>query len=262
MLAWLLGGDIGDPSVFTLYALGGFGPSAAAGILALRGFPGARRYRADRARRWLPVTLALGVAPLLAVLAAQSLTGESLVVLDDVAQQVSTLAGLLGFAATALVAGPLSEEFGWRGHAQPRLLRRFSPARTVVVLGAVWGLWHLPLFVLEGTAQAAIGLLTPAGLAFLLAAIPLSSLHWFVSERLRGGVPAAVLLHTLVNVGLGLVLLTRPVAGVTLAATIAVAAVLVHLPRRSSDGLPVTAPGGKSGGEPVRSRLASPRARG
>ena len=52
---------------------------------------------------------------------------------------------MLLFVVTYLVAGPLAEEFGWRGFAQPRLRERFGLIGTSVVLGAAWALWHVPL---------------------------------------------------------------------------------------------------------------------
>ena len=52
--------------------------------------------------------------------------------------------------------GAIPEEFGWRGYALPRLLQGFSPITASLILGATWGLWHLPLHFIPGTTQAAI----------------------------------------------------------------------------------------------------------
>jgi membrane protease YdiL (CAAX protease family) len=56
--------------------------------------------------------------------------------------------------AAALAIGPV-EELGWRGVALPLLQRRLAPVWAGLVLGAVWGLWHAPAFVLGGTPQSA-----------------------------------------------------------------------------------------------------------
>ena len=37
------------------------------------------------------------------------------------------------------------EEYGWRYYLQPLLQKRFGLIRGTVLLGVVWGLWHLPL---------------------------------------------------------------------------------------------------------------------
>jgi membrane protease YdiL (CAAX protease family) len=52
-----------------------------------------------------------------------------------------------------IVIGPISEEFGWRGYAQTKLQTQWNPLGTGVVVGMVWALWHLPLFLWPGTSQ-------------------------------------------------------------------------------------------------------------
>jgi membrane protease YdiL (CAAX protease family) len=59
------------------------------------------------------------------------------------------------FAALLLAAikGPM-EEFGWRGLALPLLQRKLAPLWAGLILGVIWGLWHLPAFLLSGTQQS------------------------------------------------------------------------------------------------------------
>ena len=52
-----------------------------------------------------------------------------------------------------LLLGPV-EEFGWRGFAQPLLQRYMAPLWAGLLIGATWGLWHLPAFHLSGTVQS------------------------------------------------------------------------------------------------------------
>ncbi|MGB2894685.1 MAG: type II CAAX endopeptidase family protein [Anaerolineales bacterium] len=56
--------------------------------------------------------------------------------------------------AIALFLGPI-EEFGWRGLALPLLQRKFSPFWAGLILGCIWGIWHIPAFLGSGTPQSA-----------------------------------------------------------------------------------------------------------
>jgi len=42
-----------------------------------------------------------------------------------------------------LVPG-FGEEFGWRGYMLPRLARRYSPRKAVLIHAVIWWAWHLP----------------------------------------------------------------------------------------------------------------------
>ncbi|WP_246514910.1 CPBP family intramembrane glutamic endopeptidase [Desulfonema limicola] len=53
----------------------------------------------------------------------------------------------------SVIKGPI-EEFGWRGLALPLLQRKFAPVWAGLILGAVWGVWHFPAFLLSGTQQS------------------------------------------------------------------------------------------------------------
>jgi len=52
-----------------------------------------------------------------------------------------------------LFLGPI-EEFGWRGVMQPMLQRFMAPVGAGLIIGAMWGLWHLPAFLLASTVFA------------------------------------------------------------------------------------------------------------
>jgi membrane protease YdiL (CAAX protease family) len=54
----------------------------------------------------------------------------------------------------AAIKGPV-EEFGWRGLALPLLQQTYAPIWAGLILGIIWGFWHLPAFLLSGTQQSA-----------------------------------------------------------------------------------------------------------
>lgn len=54
------------------------------------------------------------------------------------------------------IGGPFTEEYGWRGYALDRLQAKYNALYTSLFLGLIWGVWHLPLFFIEGTVQSYI----------------------------------------------------------------------------------------------------------
>jgi membrane protease YdiL (CAAX protease family) len=42
----------------------------------------------------------------------------------------------------------IGEEFGWRGYAQEKLIRKFGLNRGLILLGVIWGYWHLPIILM------------------------------------------------------------------------------------------------------------------
>lgn len=54
-----------------------------------------------------------------------------------------------------LLIGGGQEEFGWRGYAQEPLQEKIGVIPGSLVIGAVWGLWHLPLWFMAGDLHSA-----------------------------------------------------------------------------------------------------------
>jgi len=190
----LLGVNISHGAGQIVFGLAACGPSLAALVLWLRR-PGERIRGAGRTTGYaVPTGLLLGVAaPTISGLVLHA--GNLPTVGTHIASLVAAMGGPLLTFAFIMISGPLSEEFGWRGYVQPRLLQRLGPIPTALVLGSCWGIWHLPLFLLPGTSQHQIGLLTIGGLGFFIGVISLTFVILFVSQRLRGGVWAAVAAH-------------------------------------------------------------------
>jgi membrane protease YdiL (CAAX protease family) len=94
-----------------------------------------------------------------------------------------------------LLLNALAEEFGWRGYALGRMLRRGSALKASLVLGALWGLWHLPLHLIEGTIQSAIPVYQ-----FVLQQMVLAVFYTWLYNHTRGAVSVAILFHAVGNV--------------------------------------------------------------
>jgi membrane protease YdiL (CAAX protease family) len=101
--------------------------------------------------------------------------------------------GVLPAIVAALLIGPV-EEIGWRGYAQPLLQRRFTPLVASLILGTLWGLWHLPAFLLGGTEQNAWSF-GP----FMVGAVAISVLMTPMFNAARGSILVPALFHFQLN---------------------------------------------------------------
>jgi len=105
----------------------------------------------------------------------------------------SPLQGLLMALLLNLIKGPV-EEFGWRGLALPLLQRKFAPIWAGLILGVIWGVWHLPAFLLSGTPQGAWSF-TP----FFVGSIAISVIVTPLFNVSRGSILLPALLHFQLN---------------------------------------------------------------
>ncbi|TNE56031.1 MAG: CPBP family intramembrane metalloprotease [Bacteroidetes bacterium] len=127
-----------------------------------------------RLRRWqVPLRwylIALFTAPVLMLLVYFILSvfsdGFSPTILAS--EEVPLL--LVGGIAGGLLAG-FFEEIGWTGFAVPQLRRHFSILSAGLLVGALWGLWHLPLFTVpDPSGEVPLGILLPVKLLTILPA--------------------------------------------------------------------------------------------
>ncbi len=97
----------------------------------------------------------------------------------------------------AVLATPLlfGEEFGWRGYLQPRVDGAEHPWRAAIVVGIIWGAWHLPLN-LNGYNFPNHRLLGVP--VFLIGCIFLSYIFGWICER-SGSIWASSLAHAALN---------------------------------------------------------------
>jgi membrane protease YdiL (CAAX protease family) len=58
------------------------------------------------------------------------------------------------FVAVLFIGSPVGEEFGWRGFLLQRVQPMFGLMGASVVIGVIMALWHIPLFLITGTAQS------------------------------------------------------------------------------------------------------------
>lgn len=165
-----------------------------AGLHALR-----QRIKQKRAGRWLYVFALAGIPALL---------------LLGIVIQPGALAGFKGLSAMLLVSypltyvavffggGPFGEEIGWRGFALPRMERRYGPLAGTLMLGILWGLWHLPDFLTPeqggGPGTSLSGFLVNLPV-FLLLILAMAVILTWVFNHSKGSIFPAMAAHASVN---------------------------------------------------------------
>jgi membrane protease YdiL (CAAX protease family) len=134
--------------------------------------------------RWYVVALGLPVLLSAAVVALSILLGAP-------AQVEFSPVSLLTMIVFVLVVG---EEIGWRGYALPKLLQNHSAVTASLILGVLWGGWHLPTFFIAGSPQASIPFV-----AFLLFTTGASVLFTWLHLHTGGSLLIATLFHGAIN---------------------------------------------------------------
>jgi membrane protease YdiL (CAAX protease family) len=139
----------------SLYLLGGFGPTIAAAVaVASTSRSGYKNDYLARLLRWrVKVTwwMAAISAPVVFAVAKEWIAvWTSHGALTAAALEPATKAFIL--FPTMIIGGGL-EELGWRGIAQPEIERWCPRLTATLIVGAVWALWHLPLFYIHGVSQ-------------------------------------------------------------------------------------------------------------
>ena len=139
---------------------------------------------------WIPTILLcpmiIGGSLLIAILAGESvaepywISSPSLIVVR--------------FFVILLTGGPLQEEFGWRGYVLPRLQSRFNALVSSVIVGFMWGLWHLPYLFIGTEITHAYGIIPETITAILLSIL----LTWLFNNT-RGSVLVSLIFHNMFN---------------------------------------------------------------
>lgn len=202
------------------------GPLIAA-LLVARGLaPGGPRWllvpiRAWRDRgRWIGVAIAL---PLTIFALAALLDGGGRDLALDPSPPLLTLLPLL---LVNLIQNGM-EEIGWRGFALPQLQRATTPLVASLLVGLMWGVWHLPLFLIEGHPFQEVPFLF-----WLVGVVAQSLFYTWLYNGARGSLLVVTLLHATINT-VGALLYTGSLGAVTVASLLVAGALLVSPARHA-----------------------------
>lgn len=118
------------------------------------------------------------------------------------AEKINPIYRLLLFTPVMLFTGGL-EEAGWRYILQPELDKRIGFIPSCFAVGAIWAVWHLPLFYIPNAGQY--------GGNFWLFSINVFALTFALGaiRRISGSVFLCVLFHCLINAAWSSVFIIR-----------------------------------------------------
>lgn len=241
LLAYLFSWTLWSPAVLggagaavvVLFFLGVLGPAASAVVVSrVTGAP--VRPWARQIVRWrVPLryyVYALGLpASLFAIINLElALLGHDI----DLGLLGERVPAYLATFLLVLTIGGGLEEPGWRGFALPRLQEQHTPVKATLILGALWGIWHLPLY--------GLGFVGPMLFAFFYT--------WLYNRT--GSVLLCILLHASFTPALDHLVLRADGLAVDVAillTLLAGAAALVGL-TRGRLGMPLTSAPARTGG--------------
>ena len=206
----VIAGDLeGVPAA--IFFVGVFGPAIAAAIVTRATGGSVREWLRGIVRFRMPVRVYLAAVgfPISLALAASAgfvLAGESL----DLALAGERAAAFVPVFIYCLLLNGGPEELGWRGFALPGLERKHSPVLATVILGGLWGLWHLPLLRIEDNAGHDLATLPMIAILLwtLAGFVAYSFVYTYAWNRTRSVVTCMVL-HAAFNAANGLLIL-RP----------------------------------------------------
>jgi hypothetical protein len=192
---------VGGPDFLVVLAKIGMAwtPTFAFAIVHRRVDPGRSLWRYIAGRFAAPLKLTpllasifIPVAATIIVWIAYSLVSG--VELFDLIAKVSA-GSLVVMFADSFIRGPLGEELGWRGYLQLELNKRHSLLKSSLIVGGIWGVWHLPLWFVSGMQGADLLLYV---VFFWGGLVAFSVIIGYIYTR-GGNLLYAMLLHQMLN---------------------------------------------------------------
>ncbi len=139
--------------------------------------------------RWYIIIIILGIA----------LCGLSLLIFNWIAGQSIKPDQPYNFVFYFIIILPLSafwEEIGWRGFLLPALQEKYNAIKSSIIIGFVWGLWHLPIYLA----------INPYGhktiiffLMMFVGCFALSIIATYLYNSTKGSLLTCILFHNAIN---------------------------------------------------------------
>ncbi len=119
----------------------------------------------------------------------------------DFLPELTSTPYLLGYLMAVIAGLPifLGEEYGWRGYLLPKLTDQHGKIKAVLLVGLVWGLWHIPSYYIAYSSMN-IGdpiILTLIGVSVgVVASFPYAYAFYLT----KGNIIPAVIIHSVYDI--------------------------------------------------------------
>lgn len=202
-------GLVGTPIGTFLFYFGGGAPSVTALFIVFLTY--SKEEKRDYFRRcfsfrymglkWLVfIIIFFALISLLGLMISTKLLGLEMPGMDFLYAIIRNPVYILPILLISLISGPLNEEFGWRGYSLDKLFARFGFVGATLILGFLWGIWHLPWYFTPGQAQYDLLQTSPMdAILYIPSIIMLNFVVSFVYVKTKRSILAGALTHMFGN---------------------------------------------------------------
>lgn len=202
-------GLVGTPIGTFLFYFGGGAPSVTALFIVFLTY--SKEEKRDYFRRcfsfrymglkWLVfIIIFFALISLLGLIISTKLLGLEMPGMDFLYAIIRNPVYILPILLISLISGPLNEEFGWRGYSLDKLFARFGFAGATLILGFLWGIWHLPWYFTPGQAQYDLLQTSPMdAILYIPSIMMLNFVVSFVYVKTKRSILAGALTHMFGN---------------------------------------------------------------
>lgn len=135
---------------------------------------------------------------IISILASLAFGGQ-LSQLKLIPQVRAHIPSILFFIFYNLFVGPFPEELGWRGYWLDKLTGYLSGLKASLLVGLVWALWHLPLFLVRGYILQVRSSHPLLAVLYFIELFPKSIIFTYIFFKNRKSTLAAILFHFMIN---------------------------------------------------------------
>jgi len=116
------------------------------------------------------------------------------------AEEFKIFEGEVILSMIILVLVPVLEELGWRGYGVDSLASKFNLFKTSIIFAALWGIWHLPVFFIDGSYQSTLWKQHPLfAINFFVGFFPLVIIMNYLFYKNLRSISLIALFHVLAN---------------------------------------------------------------